>query len=145
MAVVVIQEFEATPEEYDQVNEKLGEETVGEERVWVIAYKELRRDTIIKTRKGDDVSSIGRFWIAPQDGRLVRASLDLRDPIRTQIDFRWQPDPRLGLWVPVEMREQYQGKMSNLNPRTQRLEPYFIRGHATYSNYRRFDVDVKIK
>jgi hypothetical protein len=27
MAVVVIQEFEATPEEYDQVNEKLGEET----------------------------------------------------------------------------------------------------------------------
>jgi hypothetical protein len=27
MAVVVIQEFEATPEEYDQVNEKLGEGT----------------------------------------------------------------------------------------------------------------------
>ena len=27
MAVVVIQEFEATPEEYDQVNEKLGAET----------------------------------------------------------------------------------------------------------------------
>jgi hypothetical protein len=27
MAVVVIQEFEATPEEYDQVNEKLGDET----------------------------------------------------------------------------------------------------------------------
>ena len=26
MAVVVIQEFEATPEEYDQVNEKLGAE-----------------------------------------------------------------------------------------------------------------------
>jgi hypothetical protein len=27
MAVVVIQEFEATPEEYDQVNEKLGDGT----------------------------------------------------------------------------------------------------------------------
>jgi uncharacterized glyoxalase superfamily protein PhnB len=26
MAVVVIQEFEATPEEYDQVNEKLGDD-----------------------------------------------------------------------------------------------------------------------
>ena len=29
MAVVVIQEFEATPEEYDQVNEKLGAEIAG--------------------------------------------------------------------------------------------------------------------
>jgi hypothetical protein len=27
MAIVVIQEFEATPDEYDQVNEKLGAET----------------------------------------------------------------------------------------------------------------------
>jgi hypothetical protein len=27
MAVVVIREFEATPEEYDLVNQKLGEET----------------------------------------------------------------------------------------------------------------------
>jgi hypothetical protein len=27
MAIVVIQDFEATPEEYDQVNEKLGDET----------------------------------------------------------------------------------------------------------------------
>ena len=32
MAVVVIQEFEATPEEYDQVNEKLGDESARRRR-----------------------------------------------------------------------------------------------------------------
>jgi hypothetical protein len=125
--------------------EKLGEETFGDESVWLIAYKEQRRDTIIKTRKGDDVSAIGRFWIAPQDGRLVRASLDLKEPIRTQIDFRWQLDSKLGLWVPVEMREQYVGNMSQYNPTSLRIEQYDIRGHAHYSNYLRFDVDVRIK
>jgi hypothetical protein len=125
--------------------EKVGEETVGAESAWVIAYKEERRDTIIKTRKGDDVSAAGRFWIAPQDGRLVRATLDLKDPVRTQIDFSWQLDSKLGLWVPAEMREQYVGRMSQYNPSNRRIEQYDIRGHATYSNYRRFDVDVRIK
>ena len=57
--------------------------------------------------------------------------------------MRWRRDASLDLWVPAEMRERYEGPWyERLDSRPER---YDIDGVATYSNYRRFTVDVRIK
>ena len=52
--------------------------------------------------------------------------------LHSQIDVSFQSAPLLDLYVPVEMHESYR----------QRDYPYRITGTATYSNFRRFDVNV---
>ena len=54
------------------------------------------------------------------------------------IEITWGPDQKLGLWVPADMRERYTG------PWRQSSIAYDIVGAAVYTNYRRFDVDVRI-
>lgn len=124
---------------------KKREEPIGAERVWVIEYKERSRDTIITTTNLTSLPAQGLLWIEPLSGRLLRATLELGRPVPTEIEFVWRFDSRLGLWVPAEMRERYQTRL------TQRIEPlkaampYDIVGSATYSNYRRFETDFKIR
>ena len=50
----------------------------------------------------------------------------------------------LDLWVPAEMRERYEGPGMSHATRG-RARRYDIDGVATYSNYRRFTVDVRIR
>jgi hypothetical protein len=124
---------------------KKREEQVGTERVWVIEYKERSHNTIITTTNLKSLPSEGLLWIEPVSGRLLRATLELGKPVPTEIEFFWRFDSRLGLWVPAEMRERYQTRL------TQRIEPlktsvpYDIVGSATYTNYRRFQADFRIK
>jgi hypothetical protein len=120
------------------------EERGGELPLWVIDYEERERPTIVRTVDRKDVPVAGRLWIVPSDGRVARATLLARSPVQTEMEFRWQEDARLGLWVPAEMRELYRDRrVDRVQQRTAR--PYDIRGVAKYSNYRRFDVEVKIR
>jgi hypothetical protein len=127
--------------------DKQADEQLGPERVWVVRFRERARGTLIRTPEGKDVPVEGRFWIVPEDGRVMKATFSARDFLpadpgpktsRADIDVTWRHDRKLGLWVPAEMRERYSG------PWREDSIPYDIVGHATYSNYRRFDVDVRI-
>jgi hypothetical protein len=56
----------------------------------------------------------------------------------------FRPDARLGQWVPSEMRERYEGAWPDGGPDGEPRH-YEITGTATYTNFRRFDVDIRIR
>lgn len=127
--------------------DKRGEEVVDGERLWVVRFRESDRITLIRRIDERGVPATGLLWIAPADGRVVRASFVVDDFVprntkdqksRGSLDVTWRPEPKLDLWVPGEMRERYSG------PWTEQGLAYDIVGTATYSNYRRFDVDVRL-
>jgi hypothetical protein len=78
--------------------------------VWVVAYQEKKSDTIIRTETRRDFPSRGRFWIEPATGRVLMSELTLANRhIKVAIDVSYQSEPLLGLLVPIEMRERYEG------------------------------------
>ena len=109
-------------------------------RVWIVSLRESQRPTIVRSMGRVDVPIEGRLWIEPATGVLVRALLEMTHPVKTRLEFSWRRDEKLGAWVPSEMRERY----ARVRGSSQR-RPYDIVGVATYSNYRRFAVDVRIK
>lgn len=129
--------------------EKEGEQSVDGETVWIIRFKERDRGGLITGTDGRKIRAEGRLWILPSDGRVVRSELVVKDFVRggdsrATIHVTWRRDVALDLWVPLEMREQYEGPWSAMSSPWQR-ERYDIEGVATYSNYRRFTVDVRIR
>ncbi|MGH9371815.1 MAG: hypothetical protein ACRD15_09830, partial [Vicinamibacterales bacterium] len=98
--------------------DKRSEEMAGAERVWRVRFRERRRGTMIRNPEGGDVPVEGLLWIAPDDGRVVRASFFVTDFLpanrgpktsRADLEVTWQPNQKLDLWVPAEMRERYSG------------------------------------
>ncbi len=78
--------------------------------VWAIAYQEKKPDTMIRTEARRDFPSRGRFWIEPASGRVLMSELMLENRhIKAVIDVSYQSEPLLGLLVPIEMREHYEG------------------------------------
>lgn len=104
-------------------------------RVWTVTFRERVRPTLIRTPEGRDVLSEGEFWLEPDTGAVVRTELR-GDRVR---GFRWlilvgyARHERFGMLLPDDMHEQYQTGRSR------------IEGHATYSRFRRFETDVRIK
>ena len=105
---------------------------------WVIEYVERARPTIVRSTEHADVPVKGIMWIAPEDGRLVKATLEASSPVRSSLSFTWRRDANLNAWVPAEMREHYRNV-------SDKQSTYDIVAVATYSNYRRFAVDYRIK
>jgi hypothetical protein len=101
--------------------------------VWVVAYDEREPGTMIRTTLNRDLPSHGRFWIEPASGRVLMSELiaDTRW-IRATIDVRYQSGPLLGLLVPIEMRERYEGKRNGS----------LVEGRATYGKFRQFTVNT---
>jgi hypothetical protein len=127
--------------------DKRGEEQMGGERAWVVRFRERPRGTLIRTPEGASVPVEGLAWLIPEDGRVVRLSFFAKDFLpssggrsdsRADVNVDWRDDRKLGLWVPSEMRERYAGPWSEAG------QPFDITGRAVYSNYRRFDVDVRL-
>lgn len=105
-------------------------------RAMIVTFTERDRPTIIRTPDGRDVASSGTFWIDPASGAVLRTELRLSPPrsvLRTVIVVGYMHHDRLDMLLPDDMNEMY------LSGRTR------IDGHATYSNYRRFETDVRIK
>jgi hypothetical protein len=130
--------------------DKDSEETLDGERVWIVRFKARDRGSLIRRGDGRNLPAEGRLWIVPADGRVVRSELVVKDFVRgsgdskAEIRVKWRHDASLDLWVPAEMREEYEGPWLVMSPRKRR-ERYDIEGVATYSNYRRFTVDVRIR
>lgn len=97
--------------------------------VWVIAFQERERGTIVRTTEGRDVPSRGRLWIEPDTGRVLMTELISEDrQVRGTVDVSFQSEPLLGLLVPIEMRERYDGRRNGA----------LITCAATYSGFRKF-------
>ncbi len=106
-----------------------GLETVDGIATRVIEFTERATPRVITTADGTPAG--GRFWIDPTNGRVVRTQLMLSGLVYLAINVTYTPQPKLeNLWLPVSMRETY------------RKPGELTEGRATYSNFRRFNVDV---
>jgi hypothetical protein len=95
--------------------------------VWVIQYDEKVSGTMIKTNNHRDLPSHGRFWIEPATGRVLMSELVAQNrQIKAVLDVSYQSEPLLGMLVPVEMHELYEGRLNNSR----------IEAVATYGRFR---------
>lgn len=101
--------------------------------VWVIAYRETGRPTLVKGARNRDMPAHGRFWIEPATGRVVQSEMSLEDvDVRATITTTFAPDVRFQVNVPREMRERYT------------LRGGQIVGRATYGDFRTFTVEAGV-
>jgi hypothetical protein len=86
------------------------------------------------------VPTDGQIWVDPVDGVLVRAEVNIKGffmaggfgQSKAQMRVYFREDPRLKLWVPVRLLEDY--SVAGLGE---------IIGDATYSNYRQFGTSTQ--
>ena len=104
--------------------------------IWVVEYKEVEKETLIRTTNGRDMPTRGRFWIEPSTGQVAGSEMIAEDPIiKGTIDVEYQIEPSVGLLVPVEMRERYEIRRDGAR----------VDGTATYGRFRQFQVKVDEK
>ena len=101
------------------------------ENIRVVEYVEDMRPTLIVGLPGQDMPAYGRFWIENDTGRVVKSEVRVdQKGIKANLTTVFRADERLGIDVPLEMREDYD------------LENSRVTGTATYSRFRRFEVSA---
>ena len=125
-------EFERLPNRDDpELGVDLPDDATG---VWVVGYRETWPTTVIQHRRGGNVASRGRYWIEASTGRVLVTELSFDDPnLESLIVVRYAMDETIGHPAPVEMRERYANRQSGSR----------MTGTATYSEFRRFQVEVE--
>ena len=104
-----------------------------EDGEWVVQFQEVDPQTIIRTAFNRDLPTHGRFWIEPATGRVRRSEMIAEDVlIRGAIEVTYQPEPGVGLLVPVAMKERYEIRKDGSR----------VDGTATYSRFRQFGVNL---
>jgi hypothetical protein len=104
--------------------------------VWVIGYREVQPQTIIRTTNFRDMPSRGRFWIEPETGRVLATELIAEDiTVRGVVTVGYDLEPALRVMVPIQMQERYD----------LRRGPSPVTGVATYRSFRQFQVKVDEK
>ena len=100
-------------------------------RTRVVQFQETGRPTYVSTTGGRDLPISGRYWVDEASGRIERSELVAVDAaLDAKITVTYRADESAGLWVPAKMEELYKQQ-------TDRSE---IRGVASYSRFRRFQV-----
>ena len=152
--------------------EKAGTDTIDRTPVWKVRYREIQEPTIIRTSEGKSVPVSGMLWIDPTQGRILKTSLEVKGeaelsggsstmqesllsktgghgetPDRrvetySRVTTSYKPDERLGLLLPAEMVEEYQGVSVNRATGRDRLTKISCR--ATYTDFKRFDVTGRV-
>jgi hypothetical protein len=111
----------------------------GVETGWEVSFQEVSYPTLARGYQGISLPARGRFCLDPASGRVIETEFELHHPeVRgerpaTDASARvtFGLEPRLSLWVPIEMHD------SVVEDDGRRMV-----GHARYRNYRQFDVTV---
>jgi hypothetical protein len=104
--------------------------------VWLIGYREVESQTMIRTTDFRDMPARGRFWIEPDTGRVLASELIAEDlSVRGAITVGYDLEPNLKVMVPIQMQEHYD----------LRRGPSPVTGEATYGSFRQFQVKVDEK
>ena len=100
---------------------------------WEIEYLEVQPNTLIRTTAERDLPVRGRFRIEPDSGRIWLSELVAEDNVvHADITVTYELEGKLGFLAPTEMRE-------SIGMRNGTLE---IKGRATYTRFRRFQIKV---
>jgi hypothetical protein len=102
--------------------------------VWIVHFEERQRPTLVRTTGDADIFSRGRFWIEPATGRVLMGEMITEDDrIRGELVVSYQTEGLQGQLVPLELRERY----------SEGVRRATTTGTATYSNFRRFQVQAE--
>jgi hypothetical protein len=102
-----------------------------------VEFEEVARPTLVDQDGHGDLPAKGRFWIDPERGTVLRSetrfslgTMGAPQGARAQVATEYRAEPRLAMWVPAEMREEY---------------AFGSRATATarYSSFRKFTVTVE--
>lgn len=101
---------------------------------WIVKFEEMTGPTLVHTTARANIFSRGRFWLEADTGRVLMSEMITEDArVRGELVVSYQSEPLLGLLVPIELKEHY--TEGGARPR--------IDGHATYSNFRQFQVSTE--
>lgn len=101
----------------------------------VLGFLETRRPTLVSNTDGSSVFSSGEITVEPSTGRVRRTLLALTiGSIAMTLSTDYEQDERLGMLVPATFRERYQNS---------RVEDIVC--EASYENFRRFEVQTRIR
>jgi hypothetical protein len=99
----------------------------------VIEFQEVTKPTYIATTGGRDLPVSGRFWVDEASGAVRRTELDaVGTDVEAHIKVTYRLDDSLRLWVPGRMEERYRDRRTGAE----------VRGAATYSRFRKFQVST---
>jgi hypothetical protein len=102
--------------------------------VWVIEFRETWPTTVVTGRDGINLPARGRFWVEPDNGRVLVTELVLdSSDMDSTVVVKYETNETLGHFVPVEMREHYDNHQAGSQ----------VDGTATYSRFRQFRVEVE--
>lgn len=107
-----------------------GMKTVDRTRVAELDFKETGEPRII--RSPANAAAEGKFWLEPDSGRVIQTQFILKwtKDATAKITVHYANDPKIAMWVPVRMDEDYFLPTSSIS------------GRADYRNFRKFAVDV---
>jgi hypothetical protein len=101
----------------------------------VLRFDEFQAPTIVRFGELGDLESHVRVWVDNEDGALWRAEVRLKPQVKVDtepsIRVEFRRDKTLGILVPVELDEEF-------------IAAGHGKGHARYSNFRRFETSVRI-
>jgi hypothetical protein len=111
-------------------------ETIEGADLTIIEFKETAHPGLIQAPSGE-VTTTGRFWIAPKSGAIMRSELNCRIDrgstwIEGTVTVDYKADPAVPVLMPMKMDEQYHRGGGETDT-----------GHAVYSDFRSFTVDVQ--
>lgn len=97
----------------------------------VVEFRETGRPTFVRTTNDADLAVNGRIWVDAATGTIRRTELHAVDTsVEAHITVSYQLDAALNVWVPIRMDERYRRGRDTVE----------VRGVATYSRFRRFQV-----
>jgi hypothetical protein len=98
-----------------------------------VEFEEVATPTLVDQDGRGDLPARGRFWLDPERGTVLRSETRFLLATgwgRASIATEYRAEPRLAMWVPAEMREEYSFRGSAM-------------ATARYSNFRKFTVTVE--
>ncbi len=113
------------------------------EGIWHLEWREVARPTFIRTPEGRSIPTEGELWVDPSDGSVRRTLLkaEMRDADRRRsdghVDVTYAQVQSVGMWLPATMDEEWVTYAAGTVEK--------VRGHAEYSNYRKFSTSVRVK
>ena len=112
-----------------------GRGRAGDRPAQIVRFQEIVRPSIILADEADALA-VGRYWIEPGSGRVLKTELVIGDSNGDiRISTWYRPDDRLGIWVPAKMTERYDY--------IKRLYDS-IQCEASYTTFRRFETGARI-
>ena len=99
----------------------------------VIEFIEVQRPTLISTTGGRDLPARGVIWVDEATGTIKRTEMHADDTgVEAEVSVWFELDTAVNTWVPKRMEDRFK----------RRGDSSEVRGVATYSRFRRFQVST---